>query len=61
MTGIGYGLTETVKGIGEGVTGLFYEPYKGARDGGVTGTFKGAFKGTVGLVTKPLAGVAAFF
>jgi hypothetical protein len=50
-----------VKGIGQGVGGLFYEPYKGARDGGVTGAFIGATKGTVGLVMKPLAGVASFF
>jgi hypothetical protein len=30
-TGLGYGVTETIKGIVSGVGGLFYEPYKGAR------------------------------
>ncbi|PYH90248.1 UDP-Glycosyltransferase/glycogen phosphorylase [Aspergillus ellipticus CBS 707.79] len=39
-------------GMGESVTDIFYQPYKGARDGGVKGFAGGMFKGTFGVIGK---------
>lgn len=39
-------------GMGEAVTGVFYQPYKGARDGGAAGFAGGLLKGTFGVVGK---------
>ena len=58
--GVGTGAMEGSKalvgGIASGIGGLFYQPFKGARNGGVGGFFKGIGKGVVGVVTKPVAG-----
>ena len=43
-------------GIASGIGGLFYQPFKGAKQGGVKGFFGGVGKGLVGVVTKPVAG-----
>ena len=47
--GLGYG-------VWDGVTGIFTQPYKGARDGGLIGGLKGIGKGIGGVVCKPAAG-----
>ncbi|GKZ96441.1 hypothetical protein AnigIFM59636_010691 [Aspergillus niger] len=39
-------------GIGEGMTDIFYQPYKGARDNGAKGFATGFLKGTFGAVGK---------
>lgn len=39
-------------GIGESVIDPFYQPYKGARDGGIRGFAGGMFKGTFGVIAK---------
>ena len=43
-------------GIASGIGGLFYQPFKGAKEGGVGGFFGGLGKGLVGVVAKPVAG-----
>lgn len=43
-------------GIVGGLTGVFTEPVKGAKQGGLTGFLHGSAKGVLGLVTKPAAG-----
>jgi hypothetical protein len=40
----------------EGLTDIFAQPYKGARDEGALGALKGFEKGTVALASKPGAG-----
>ena len=45
-----------VGGVASGIGGLFYQPFKGAKNGGVGGFFAGLGKGVVGAVTKPVAG-----
>ena len=58
--GVGTGAAEGGKalasGIASGLGGLFYQPFKGAKEGGVGGFFGGLGKGLVGVVTKPVAG-----
>jgi hypothetical protein len=44
------------KGVVRGVTGVFTQPYKGAKSDGAPGFFKGLGKGIVGLPVKPVAG-----
>lgn len=56
MSGLGYGGYALCKGIFTGVTGLVYEPYKGAKKQGAKGFAVGAGKGLIGLVTKPVGG-----
>jgi|LauGreDrversion4_2_1035121.scaffolds.fasta_scaffold346033_1 hypothetical protein len=60
ITGIGYGGIAIAKGIFDGVTGIFVEPYKGGKDDGLTGVAKGLGRGLLGVVAKPLGGVAGF-
>lgn len=45
-----------MKGIGSGIGGIVYEPYKGAKERGVKGATIGVGKGIIGLVTKPVGG-----
>ena len=40
----------------EGLTDIFVQPYKGARDDGALGALKGFGKGAVALASKPGAG-----
>ncbi len=43
-------------GIGKGISGLFVDPYKGAKEGGMKGFLGGVAKGVVGVVAKPASG-----
>ena len=58
--GAGTGAIEGVKALGSGlaggITGVFLQPIKGAKDGGVGGFLKGIGKGAVGLIAKPVSG-----
>ena len=60
VTGIKSGLTTAGKefgyGLYDGVTGLFTQPYLGAKKEGAAGFVKGIGKGIVGIQVKPAAG-----
>lgn len=56
ISGVGYGGLAFIKGIAEGVTGIIYQPYIGARKKGVSGAIVGVGKGIIGIVAKPVAG-----
>lgn len=43
-------------GIYDGYTGLFKDPYKGAKEGGGLGFVKGVAKGIIGFLAKPGSG-----
>lgn len=45
-----------VVGIGEGFADLFYQPYKGGRDGGAAGAALGVGKGVLNMLTKSGSG-----
>lgn len=47
-------------GMAEGLTGIFVQPYKGARDEGPIGALKGFGKGTASLFTKTASGLLQF-
>lgn len=53
-------LTQFLQGLGygvyDGVTGIFTQPVRGAREEGVAGFFKGVGRGLGGSVLKPGAG-----
>ncbi|KAJ6190941.1 hypothetical protein N7519_000962 [Penicillium mononematosum] len=51
-TGAVAGAKSFAIGMGEAVTGVFYQPYKGARDGGAAGFAGGLLKGTFGVMGK---------
>ncbi|KAI8279275.1 Sterol 3-beta-glucosyltransferase [Colletotrichum sp. SAR11_57] len=40
-------------GFYDGITGVFTDPYKGAKEGGALGLMKGVATGSLGLFTKP--------
>ncbi|KAF5495989.1 Vacuolar protein sorting-associated protein 13 [Colletotrichum fructicola] len=44
-------------GFYDGITGVFTDPYKGAKEGGALGLMKGVATGSLGLFTKPGAGM----
>ncbi|KAN0096759.1 glycosyltransferase [Hyaloscypha variabilis] len=44
-------------GMGEGLSDIFVQPYKGAQKEGAVGALKGVGKGTVSLVTKTTSGI----
>jgi len=44
-------------GMGEGLSDIFVQPYKGAQKEGAVGALKGVGKGTVSLVTKTTSGM----
>ncbi|KAL0246218.1 hypothetical protein GEMRC1_007431 [Eukaryota sp. GEM-RC1] len=48
------------RGIWSGVSGIVRQPISGAKNGGFGGAMKGFGKGLVGVVSKPVAGVAGF-
>ncbi|BFU18943.1 hypothetical protein EHI8A_004220 [Entamoeba histolytica HM-1:IMSS-B] len=54
--GIRKGFVAFSSGVFQGITGVVYQPIKGAIDGGITGFISGVGKGFVGLVTKPIVG-----
>lgn len=51
-TGTMAGAKSFASGIGEGMTDIFYQPYKGARDDGAEGFATGFLKGSFGTVGK---------
>lgn len=55
--GVATGAMSLAHGISSGVTGIFTDPVKGARQGGAAGFFKGVGKGLVGGIVKPVTGV----
>ena len=56
LSGLAYGSWSFLKGIGSGIGGVVYEPYKGAKRNGVKGATIGVGKGIIGLVAKPVGG-----
>jgi len=46
--------------VGRGISGVVYEPYKGAKKSGFKGGALGVGKGLVGLVGRPVKGVLTF-
>lgn len=61
---VGDGLISGSKSLGHGIvsglTGVIYDPIKGAKEDGFAGALKGVGKGLVGLVAKPTVGLASF-
>lgn len=57
VSGFGLGAGYAIYGLGHGIGGVIYEPYKGARKNGVKGGLVGVAKGLGGLVYRPLKGV----
>lgn len=55
--GFKQGLKMAGKGLWDGISGIVYDPYKGAKKHGVTGFAKGAVKGLLGVGIKPVVGV----
>jgi hypothetical protein len=43
-------------GMGEGLTDIFVQPYKGAKKEGALGALKGVGKGSLSLMTKTTGG-----
>lgn len=43
--------------MSEGLTDIFVQPYKGAKEGGALGVVKGVGKGTAALATKTTSGM----
>ncbi|KAL9124890.1 MAG: hypothetical protein Q9217_005833 [Psora testacea] len=65
VTGIQSGLraagSELMLGLYDGITGLFLQPYNGARDRGAVGFIQGVGKGIGGFVLKDLAAIVSPF
>jgi vacuolar protein sorting-associated protein 13A/C len=57
---LGYGGYAILKGAFDGVTGIFTEPVKGGMQDGAGGVIKGLGRGLIGVVAKPIGGVAGF-
>lgn len=55
--GIVDGVTELIRGILEGVVGVFYEPAKAVRQDGSDGFYGGLGLGLTGIVFRPLGGL----
>lgn len=47
-------------GLLDGVTGIFTQPIKGAKQEGALGVLKGIGRGVAGVVTKPVIGAVDF-
>ncbi len=47
-------------GFKEGITGVFTQPFEGAKNEGALGLVKGTAKGLAGLVIKPITGIIDF-
>lgn len=56
VDGIGMGVRSFYLNIGRGVTGIFTEPWKGAKQEGFKGFLYGSARGFSGLFAKPVAG-----
>lgn len=57
-SGVKTGATRFGRGLFEGVTGVFLDPIKGAKEGGALGALKGVGTGLAGLAFKPIVGTA---
>jgi hypothetical protein len=55
--GIAYGARDLGLGFFRGVSGVFVEPVRGAKEDGVRGFFTGISRGITGLYVKPAVGV----
>lgn len=51
------GVTSIFSGVANGITGIFLQPFQGAKKDGALGFFKGIGKGIAGLIVKPVSGV----
>ncbi|CAM9695330.1 unnamed protein product, partial [Phaeothamnion confervicola] len=58
IDGLGSGGKSLYKGFYDGLSGAFLNPIKGAERGGMRGFAKGMGTGMLGLVVKPVVGVA---
>lgn len=56
--GLADGFDSAVGGLVDGVTGLVQAPIRGAERGGAAGAIRGVGQGVLGLVVKPVVGVA---
>lgn len=56
--GLADGFDSAVGGVVDGVTGLVQAPIRGAERGGAAGAIRGVGQGVLGLVVKPVIGVA---
>lgn len=59
-SGLGYGTLSLAKGVALGIGGIVYEPFQGAKKGGLKGFGVGIGKGLIGVVAQPTAGVVGF-
>lgn len=59
--GVGCGTQSLVTGVATGISGVFYEPYRGAKRSGFKGGFVGVGKGLGGLIGRPVKGMFDFF
>ncbi|KAJ8600557.1 hypothetical protein CTAYLR_007921 [Chrysophaeum taylorii] len=55
--GVVAGGTSVVRGIAEGVSGVFLKPIEGAHKGGALGAVKGFAQGVAGVAVKPVVGI----
>ena len=60
VMGMKQGAKSVLNGFKEGITGVFLQPYMGAREGGFVGAIKGTFKGVIGLAVIPVTGILDF-
>ena len=58
LDGLANGFDSAVGGVVDGVTGLVQAPIRGVEEGGVVGGIVGVGAGVLGLVVKPVVGVA---
>ncbi|KAJ8603073.1 hypothetical protein CTAYLR_006671, partial [Chrysophaeum taylorii] len=58
IEGLANGFDSAVGGVVDGVTGLVQAPIRGAERGGAAGAIRGVGQGVLGLVVKPVVGVA---
>jgi hypothetical protein len=57
VDGVEMGVRSLVSNLGQGLSGVVYEPVKGFKKNRFTGFLLGSFRGLSGLVVKPVAGV----
>ncbi|CAG9318027.1 unnamed protein product [Blepharisma stoltei] len=60
VTGTFYGVVGGVKDLGEGVTGIFTKPFKGAKKQGAKGFIKGVGIGLFGAISAPFSAILHF-
>ncbi|KAK2942963.1 putative Vacuolar protein sorting-associated protein 13C [Blattamonas nauphoetae] len=57
VSGLVQGVAALGSGVIHGITGIFLQPIRGARRGGMKGALKGVGKGVAGLFVRPTAGL----